>query len=79
MLCSMRWRARRDRLSSPPTGESLRRAELASRLAPEFDPREIYIVKAPIPGPLGPGKLMGAEPAPQTFTNPHERKWRGRD
>jgi hypothetical protein len=27
-----------------------------------LDPREIYIFKAPVPGPLGPDKLMGAEP-----------------
>ena len=32
-----------------------------------LDPREIYIFKAPVPGPLGPDKLMDAEPAPQTF------------
>jgi oxalate decarboxylase len=40
-----------------------------------LDPREIYIFKAPVPGPLGPDKLMGAEPAPQTFRTP----WRRRD
>jgi oxalate decarboxylase len=40
-----------------------------------LDPREIYIFKAPVPGPLGPDKHMGAEPVPQTFRTP----WRGRD
>jgi oxalate decarboxylase len=33
------------------------------------DPRELYIFKAPVPGPLGPDKLMGAEPVPQTFSH----------
>jgi len=33
------------------------------------DPRDLYIFKAPIPGPLGPDKLMGAEPAPQSFSH----------
>jgi len=33
------------------------------------DPRELYIFKAPIPGPLGPDRLMGAEPAPQNFSH----------
>ena len=33
------------------------------------DPRELYIFKAPEPGPLGPDKLMGAEPVPQTFSH----------
>ena len=33
------------------------------------DPRELYIFKAPIPGPLGPDKLMGAEPVPQSFSH----------
>jgi hypothetical protein len=36
MLCSMRWRARRDRLSSPPTGEPFRGVERVSRIAPEY-------------------------------------------
>ena len=33
------------------------------------DPRELYIFKAPVPGPLGPDKLMGADPVPQTFSH----------
>src|SRR6202167_799701 len=33
------------------------------------DPRELYIFKAPVPGPFGPDKLMGAEPAPQSFSH----------
>jgi oxalate decarboxylase len=33
------------------------------------DPRELYIFKAAVPGPLGPDKLMGADPVPQTFSH----------
>src|SRR5271168_4688055 len=33
------------------------------------DPREFYIFKASAPGPLGPDKLMGADPVPQTFSH----------
>jgi oxalate decarboxylase len=33
------------------------------------DPRELYIFKAPIPGPLGPDKLMGAEPVAPSFSH----------
>ena len=33
------------------------------------DPRELYIFKAPIPGPLGPDKLLGAEPMPQSLSH----------
>jgi oxalate decarboxylase len=33
------------------------------------DPRDLYIFKAPVPGPLGPDKLMGAEPVPETFSH----------
>ncbi len=33
------------------------------------DPRELYIFAAPVPGPLGPGKLMGADPVAQTFSH----------
>jgi oxalate decarboxylase len=33
------------------------------------DPSERYIFKAPVPGPLGPDKLMGAQPVPQTFSH----------
>jgi oxalate decarboxylase len=33
------------------------------------DPRELYIFKAPVPGPLSPDKLMGAEAVPQTFSH----------
>jgi oxalate decarboxylase len=33
------------------------------------DPRELYIFKAPVPGPLGSDKLMGADPVPQTFSH----------
>jgi oxalate decarboxylase len=33
------------------------------------DPRELYIFKAPAPGPLGPDKLLGAEPVPQSFSH----------
>src|SRR5271154_4488032 len=32
-------------------------------------PSERYIFKASVPGPLGPDKLMGAEPVPQTFSH----------
>ena len=41
----------------------------ATLLERTLDPREIYIFKAPVPGPLGPDKLMGAEPVPQTFSH----------
>src|SRR3984957_17592919 len=34
------------------------------------DPRELYIFKAPVPGPLGHDKLMGADPVPQKFSHP---------
>jgi oxalate decarboxylase len=33
------------------------------------DPSELYIFKAPVPGPLGPDKLMGAKPVPQSFSH----------
>jgi oxalate decarboxylase len=33
------------------------------------DPRDLYIFKAPVPGPLGPDKLLGAEPVPQGFSH----------
>jgi oxalate decarboxylase len=33
------------------------------------DPSERYIFKAAVPGPLGPDKLRGAEPVPQTFSH----------
>jgi oxalate decarboxylase len=33
------------------------------------DPRELYIFKAPAPGPLGPDKLMGAEPVAPSFSH----------
>src|SRR5580692_7936331 len=33
------------------------------------DPSKLYIFKAPVPGPLGPDKLMGAKPIPQTFSH----------
>jgi oxalate decarboxylase len=33
------------------------------------DPRELYIFKAPVPGPLGPDKLMGAEPVQPSFSH----------
>jgi oxalate decarboxylase len=33
------------------------------------DPSKLYIFKAPVPGPLGPDKLIGAEPVPQTFSH----------
>ncbi len=32
-------------------------------------PSELYIFKAPIPGSLGPDKLLGAEPVPQSFSH----------
>jgi oxalate decarboxylase len=32
-------------------------------------PSELYIFKAPIPGPLGPDKLQGAPPAAQSFSH----------
>ncbi len=31
------------------------------------DPSSLYIFKAPVPGPLGPDRLLGAEPVPQSF------------
>lgn len=33
------------------------------------DPSELYIFKAAVPGPLGPNKLMGAQPVQQTFSH----------
>jgi oxalate decarboxylase len=33
------------------------------------DPRDLYIFKAPVPGPLGPDKLMGGQPVPQSFSH----------
>jgi oxalate decarboxylase len=33
------------------------------------DPRELYIFKAPVPAPLGPDKLMGAEPVQPSFSH----------
>jgi oxalate decarboxylase len=33
------------------------------------DPSAKYIFKAPVPGPLGPDKLLGAQPVPQSFTH----------
>ena len=33
------------------------------------DPRQLYIFKAPVPEPLGPDKLLGAEPVPQSFSH----------
>jgi len=33
------------------------------------DPRELYIFKAPAPRPLGPDKLMGAEPVQPSFSH----------
>jgi oxalate decarboxylase len=33
------------------------------------DPSELYIFKAPVPGPLGQDKLLGALPVPQTFSH----------
>jgi oxalate decarboxylase len=33
------------------------------------DPSKLYIFKAPVPGPLGPDKLMGAQPVPETFSH----------
>src|SRR6266853_786989 len=33
------------------------------------DPSELYIFKAPVPGPLGKDKLLGAAPVPQTFSH----------
>jgi oxalate decarboxylase len=33
------------------------------------DPSELYIFKAPVPAPLGPDKLLGALPVPQTFSH----------
>jgi hypothetical protein len=43
MLFSMRWRARPDRLSSPPTGESVRQPELAM---PRLSEASVVIVAA---------------------------------
>jgi oxalate decarboxylase len=33
------------------------------------DPEELYIFKAPVPPPLGPDRLLGADPVPQTFSH----------
>jgi oxalate decarboxylase len=33
------------------------------------DPSQLYIFKSSVPQPLGPGKLMGAEEFPQTFSH----------
>ena len=33
------------------------------------DPKELYIFKADAPGPLGPDKLMGAQPVPNWFSH----------
>src|ERR1700681_3193700 len=33
------------------------------------DPSELYIFKAPVPAPLGPDKLPGVAPVPQTFSH----------
>jgi len=33
------------------------------------DPKELYIFKAAVPGPLGPDKLMGAQPVPNWFSH----------
>jgi oxalate decarboxylase len=33
------------------------------------DPSQLYIFAAPVPGPLGDNKLMGADPVPQTFSH----------
>jgi oxalate decarboxylase len=33
------------------------------------DPSALYIFKAPVPAPLGPDKLLGAPPVPQTFSH----------
>jgi oxalate decarboxylase len=33
------------------------------------DPKDLYIFKAPVPGPLGPDKLLGAAPVLQTFSH----------
>src|SRR5260221_5743779 len=33
------------------------------------DPGELYIFAAPVPGPLGKDKLLGAAPVPQTFSH----------
>lgn len=33
------------------------------------DPEELYIFKAPLPPPLGPDRLRGAEPVPQSFSH----------
>ena len=38
-------------------------------LAHTPDPSQLYIFKAPVPGPLGPDKLMGAEPVPNSFSH----------
>jgi oxalate decarboxylase len=33
------------------------------------EPSELYIFKAPVPGPLGPDRLMGAQPVPDSFSH----------
>ena len=46
------------------------------------EPSELYIFKAPVPGPLGPDRLMGAQPVPESFSHkmlaqePHQGKER---
>ncbi len=37
--------------------------------APTPDPEELYIFKAPVPPPLGPDRLLGADSVPQTFSH----------
>lgn len=34
-----------------------------------IEPSELYIFKAPVPGPLGPDRLMGAQPVPESFSH----------
>jgi oxalate decarboxylase len=41
-------------------------ADLFSKIP---DPSELYIFKAPVPGPLGPDRLMGAQPVPESFSH----------
>jgi oxalate decarboxylase len=41
-------------------------ADVFSRIP---EPSELYIFKAPVPGPLGPDRLMGAPPVPESFSH----------
>jgi oxalate decarboxylase len=53
----------------PPEVLSKNFAAPATLFAHLPDPRDRYIFAAPVPGPLRPDKLLGAEPVPQSFSH----------